>query len=140
MIIAHFDRAEVLALEPKKYGGSIPGRTERFRLTFPVNDPQGVIAWEAFDAGKTTEWSYWHPEFHVCMSGSADIEYTLPPNHTQILRTHVREGDAILILGGTRAIFHVPEGEPYVHMSLFQPRYEYSKYLLSQDYSGVGRR
>ena len=140
MIITHFDRDAVLALQPTEYGGSSPGQTERFRLTFPVNDPQGVICWEAFDAGRTTEWSYWHAEFHVCMSGSAEVEYTLPPNHTEIVKTHIGSGDAVLILAGTRARFHVPEAEPYVHISLFQPRYEYSKYLLKRDYSGLDHR
>ncbi|HTX00667.1 MAG TPA: hypothetical protein VMD59_17945 [Acidimicrobiales bacterium] len=140
MIIAHFDREQVLALEPTEYGGMSPGEKERFRLTFPVNDPQGVICWEAFDAGKSTSWSYWHAEFHVCMSGSARIVYTLPPNHTEILETEIRPGDAMLVLAGTRARFDVPESEPYVHMSLFQPRYEYSKYLLKQDYSDLDKR
>lgn len=140
MIIAHFDRGEVLGLEPTEYGGSSPGQTERFRLTFPVNDPQGVICWEAFDAGRTTEWSYWHAEFHVCMSGSADVEYTLPPNHAEIITAHIAAGDALLILAGTRARFSVPESDPYVHISLFQPRYEYAKYLLKRDYSDLDHR
>lgn len=140
MIIAHFERAEVLNLEPTEYGGFSPGQVERFRLTFPVNDPQGVICWEAFDAGRATSWSYWHAEFHVCMSGSADVEYTLPPNHMEVMRVSINPGDAVLILAGTRATFHVPDPEPYVHISLFQPRYEYAKYLLEQDYADLDRR
>lgn len=140
MIVAHFDRESVLAIEPTEYGGPSPGQLERFRLTFPVNDPQGVICWEAFDAGRTTNWSYLHAEFHVCMSGSADVEFTLPPNQTEVLTTRITQGDAVLILAGTRAAFHVPDTEPYVHISLFQPRYEYAKYLLKQDYSGLDHR
>lgn len=140
MIITHLDADELMSREPTTFGGSSPGDTERFRLTFPINDPQGVVCWEAFDAGRSTEWSYWHAEFHVCMSGSAEVEYTLPPNHQEILRTTIHAGDAVLILAGTRARFDVPPEEPYIHVSLFQPRYEYSKYLLAQDYSQLDRR
>ncbi len=140
MIITHLDPDELMSIEPTTFGGSSPGETERFRLTFPINDPQGVVCWEAFDAGRSTEWSYWHAEFHVCMSGSAEVEYTLPPNHQEIIKTSIHPGDALLILAGTRARFDVPDKEPYIHVSLFQPRYEYAKYLLAQDYSQLDRR
>ena len=140
MIITHLDTKELLKLEPTVFGGNSPGDKEQFRLCFPINDPQGVVCWEAFDAGRSTEWSFWHAEFHVCMSGSANVEYTLPPNHQEILKTTIRAGDAVLILDGTRARFDVPAEEPYVHVSLFQPRYEYSKYLLNQEYLGLDHR
>lgn len=140
MLIAELDRERLLALAPSEFGGSSPGEKERFRLEFIVNDPRGVICWEAFDAGRTTEWSYWHDEFHVCMGGSAEVEYTLPPNHQEVLRATIRTGNAVLILAGTRARFTVPAAEPYVHVSLFQPRYEYAKYLLEGEYSALSRR
>ena len=74
------------------------------------------------------------------MAGSAEVTYTLPPNHQEVLTTSIREGDALLILAGTRARFDVPDDEPYVHVSLFQPRYEYAKYLLDKRYDALDRR
>jgi hypothetical protein len=140
MLIAELDRDHLLSLPPSEFGGPSPGDKEHFRLEFIVNDPRGVICWEAFDAGRVTEWSYWHDEFHVCMSGSASVEYTLPPNHQEVLTATIRAGNAVLILAGTRARFNVPPDGPYVHVSLFQPRYEYARYLLEGDYSGLHHR
>lgn len=139
MIVTHLDPEQLLATPPTEFGGSSPGTKQSFRLLFPVNDPRGVVCWEAFDAGRATEWAFWHDEFHVCMSGAADVEFTLPPNHQQVLHTQIGPGDAVLILAGTRARFTVPGSEPYMHVSLFQPRYDYAKYLLKQDYSGIDR-
>jgi hypothetical protein len=139
VLIGHFDRERLLKLKPSEFGGSSPGDKEHFRLEFVINDPRGVICFEAFEAGADTEWAYWHDEFHVCMSGSASVEYTLPPNHQQLLRAEIKTGDALLILGGTRARFTVPAAEPYVHASLFQPRYDYAKYLLTEKYDEMGR-
>ena len=140
MIVTHLDPERLLASPPFEFGGPSPGSKESFRLQFLINDPSGVVCWEAFDAGRATEWAFWHAEFHVCMSGAADVEFTLPPNHQEVLRTSIRRGDAVLILAGTRARFDVPGTEPYVHVSLFQPRYEYAKYLLKQDYSALNPR
>jgi mannose-6-phosphate isomerase-like protein (cupin superfamily) len=140
LIVTHLDPERLLASPHIEYGGSSPGEKESFRLQFLVNDPRGVIAWEAFDCGRDTEWAYWHDEFHVCMSGAADVEFTLPPNHSEILHAEIRPGDAVLILAGTRARFHVPDAEPYIHVSLFQPRYEYADYLLKRDYSDLDKR
>lgn len=140
MIITHLDREELLEREPTVFGGNSPGDKESFRLSFPINDPQGVVCWEAFDAGRSTEWAFWHSEFHVCLGGSADVTYTLPPNHQEVLKTSIGLGDAVLILAGTRARFDVPAGEPYVHVSLFQPRFEYAKYLLDERYGDLDRR
>ncbi len=139
MIVTHLDREELLDREPTVFGGMSPGSKESFRLSFPINDPHGVVCWEAFDAGRSTEWAFWHSEFHVCLGGSADVTYTLPPNHQDVLTTSIREGDAVLILAGTRARFDVPPGDPYVHVSLFQPRYEYAKYLLEKRYDKLVR-
>lgn len=140
MIITHLDTEKLLAEAPSEFGGNSPGSKESFRLQFLVNDPRGVVCWEAFDAGRATEWAFWHDEFHVCLSGAADVEFTLPPNHGEVLRAEIRPRDAVLIVAGTRARFHVPEGEPYVHVSLFQPQYQYAKYLLKRDYSGLDKR
>ncbi len=140
MLITHLDRERLLNLPKSEFGGSSPGSTEQFRLEFLVNDPRGVICWEAFDAGRDTEWSYWHDEFHVCMSGEAKVTFTLPPNHQKVLTAEIKKGDAVLILAGTRARFTVPDAEPYVHVSLFQPRYDYAKYLLTEEYEQLGRR
>jgi hypothetical protein len=140
VIVTHLDAESLLAAPHSEFGGPSPGSKESFRLQFLVNDPKGVVCWEAFDAGRATEWAFWHDEFHVCMSGSADVEFTLPPNHQEVLKAEIRTGDAVLILAGTRARFHVPEAAPYIHVSLFQPRYEYAKYLLKRDYSGLDQR
>ncbi len=140
MVITHLDTESLLAAPHTEFGGNSPGSKERFRLQFLVNDSKGVVCWEAFDAGKATEWAFWHDEFHVCMSGAADVEFTLPPNHGEVLHAKIRPMDAVLIIAGTRARFTVPGDEPYVHVSLFQPQYQYAKYLLKRDYSGLDKR
>ena len=140
MLVTHLDRDRLLNLPMSEFGGASPGSKERFQLEFLVNDPRGVICWEAFEAGRATEWCFWHDEFHVCMSGSARVTFTLPPNHQDVLHAEIHPNDAVLIVAGTRARFEVPESEPYVHVSLFQPRYEYARYLLKKDYTGLDRR
>ncbi|MHB8489391.1 MAG: hypothetical protein ACYDC4_09440 [Candidatus Dormibacteria bacterium] len=140
MIVTHLDPERLLATPHTEFGGSSPGTKESFRLQFLVNDPRGVVCWEAFDAGRATEWAFWHDEFHVCMSGAANVEFTLPPNHQEVLHAEIRQGDAVLIVAGTRARFDIPGSEPYVHVSLFQPRYDYAKYLLKHDYSELDKR
>ncbi len=135
MIVTHLNSKRLLSLVPTKFGGSSPGREEKFMLEFLVNDPRGVICFEAFEAGRATEWSFWHDEFHVCLSGSATVEYTLAPNHREVLQTEIGPNDALLILAGTRARFNVPDDGPYVHVSLFQPRYEYPRYMREDDFT-----
>jgi hypothetical protein len=136
MIVAQLDRDRLLELPLSEFGGASPGQKERFRVEFPINDPRGVIGWEAFEPNRATEWSFWHDEFHVCLGGSAEVELTLPPNHGEVLSQTIGTGDAVLILAGTRARFHVGD-EPYVHVCLIAPRFEYAKYLLTEDYARV---
>jgi hypothetical protein len=140
MIVTHLDPERLLSLPLSEFGGSSPGEKERFQLQFLVNDARGVIGHEAFEAGRATEWSFWHDEFHVCLSGAASVDFTLPPDHDEVLHTEIGQGDALLILAGTRARFHVSESGPYVHAFLFMPRYEYNRYLLKKDWTAVGRR
>lgn len=137
MIVTHLDTERLLASPVREFGGSSPGQKERFQVEFLVNDPRGVVAYEAFEPGRATEWCFWHDEFHVCVGGEAEVELTLPPDHGEVLRQTIKTGDAVLILAGTRARFHVPDGAPYLHVCLIAPRYEYAGYLLKRDYEAV---
>jgi mannose-6-phosphate isomerase-like protein (cupin superfamily) len=125
--------AEKLAASPEQvFGGPIIGTTARMRVDFAVNDPAGTIAFETFAPGDTVDWAFFHAETHVVLGGSADIEYTLPPNHKKIHTASAKAGTAYVIINGTRARFRVTSAEPYLHVCVIMPRYHLEKYLLRE--------
>lgn len=124
---ARFDDDRLLASEPRTFGGPTIGSEERFQVEFLVNDPRGVICYEAFAAGSTVNWAFWHDEVHVITGGTAQVTYTLPPNHRRTVTKRFTAGDAYLIPNGTRARFAVTEDGPYLHVCVIMPRFEYTK-------------
>ena len=127
MIGAHLDDDELLGTEELVFGGPIVGSEERFKVQFLVNDRRATIAYEAFAAGSTVNWAFWHDEVHVIRGGEAEVTYTLGPNHRkQVTRTY-RQGDTYLIPNGARAQFRVTSSTPYLHVCVIMPRFEYSR-------------
>lgn len=127
MIHGHLDEDALLGSEELVFGGSVVGSEERFRVQFLVNDRRASIAYEAFAANSTVNWAFWHDEVHVIMGGEAEVTYTLAPNHRkQVTRTY-RRGDAYVIPNGARVRFQVTSEEPYLHVCVIMPRFEYSK-------------
>jgi mannose-6-phosphate isomerase-like protein (cupin superfamily) len=127
MIGAHLDDKALLKSEELVFGGPVVGSEERFRVQFLVNDRRASIAYEAFAPGSTVNWAFWHDEVHVIMRGEAEVTYTLAPNHRkQVTRTY-RTGDTYLIPDGARVRFRVTSDEPYLHVCVIMPRFEYAK-------------
>ena len=127
MIGARLDDEKLLASEDLVFGGNVVGQEERFKVQFLVNDRRGTLAYEAFAAGSTVNWAFWHDEVHVITGGEAKITYTLPPNHRKQVTKTFRKGDTYLIPNGTRARFEVTSAGPYLHVCVIMPRFEYSK-------------
>jgi mannose-6-phosphate isomerase-like protein (cupin superfamily) len=126
MKVARMDEAALLSSEPKGFGGSRVGEEETFQVEFLVNDPRGTIAFEAFPARSTVNWAFWHDEVHVVTRGRASVTYTLAPNHRKQVERTFEAGDTYLIPSGARVRFEIGE-EPYVHVCVIMPRYEYTR-------------
>lgn len=124
---AHIDDERLLASEELVFGGSIVGTEERFKVQFLVNDRRATLAYEAFAAGSTVNWAFWHDEVHVIMGGEAKCTYTLGPNHRKQVTKTFRKGDTYLIPNGARVRFEVSQAGPYLHFCVIMPRFEFSK-------------
>jgi mannose-6-phosphate isomerase-like protein (cupin superfamily) len=124
---AKLDEAALLDSEVLAFGGPVPGTEERFQVRFLVNDPRGVIAHEAFLAGSTVSWAFWHDEVHVVLRGAAEVSYTLGPNHRKVVQRSFSAGDTYVIPDGARVTFRIGADEPYVHVCVIMPRFEYAR-------------
>lgn len=127
MIGARLDDAALLASEALVFGGPNVGSQETFKVQFLVNDRRATLAYEAFEAGSTVNWAFWHDEVHVITRGEANVTYTLAPNHRKQVTKTFRKGDTYVIPNGARVRFEVGPDEPYMHVCVIMPRFEYSK-------------
>ena len=127
MIGASLDDAKLLASEELVFGGNTVGTEERFKVQFLVNDRRGTLAYESFAPGSTVNWAFWHDEVHVIMRGECKCTYTLAPNHRKQVVKTFKKGDTYLIPNGARVKFEVQGSEPYLHVCVIMPRFEYSK-------------
>ena len=134
MISCRLDADALLGGPLQEFGGPEVGSKEQFKVKFLVNDPRGIIAYEAFLPGATARWAFWHDEIHVIQGGEAEVTYTVAPNHQKVATKTFRKGDAYLILNGTRATFRVAPGEPYLHVCIMMPRMEYARWQLKEEY------
>lgn len=135
MIGARLDDERLLASEDLTFGGPTVGTEERFKVQFLLNDPRATLAYEAFAAGSEVNWAFWHDEVHVITRGEAEVTYTLGPNHRKQVTKTFRAGDTYLIPSGARARFRIAADEPYLHVCVIMPRFEYSKDERTDDYS-----
>ena len=123
---ARLDQEQLLASNALRFGGPRVGDEETFQVQFLVNDPRGVIAHEAFLPNTVVNWAFWHDEVHVVTRGRAEVTYTLGPNHRKQVRKSFAAGDTYLIPDGARVRFEIGD-EPYVHVCVIMPRFEYTK-------------
>jgi len=130
---ARLDEQNLLDSEIRVFGGSRVGDEERFQVEFVLNDPRAAIAHEAFLPGSTVNWAFWHDEVHVVTRGTAEVTYTLAPNHRKQIRQTFQAGDTYVIPDGARVRFEIGD-EPYVHICVIMPRVEYSKDERSDSY------
>ncbi|HEX2154608.1 MAG TPA: hypothetical protein VHL52_11590 [Acidimicrobiia bacterium] len=133
MIAAHLDEKRLLESAVRTFGGSRIGDKESFQVEFVVNDARAAIAHEAFPPGTTVNWAFWHDEVHIVTRGSAVVTYTLAPNHRKEVTKTFRAGDTYVIPDGARVRFEIGD-EPYVHVCVIMPRFEYTKDERSDSY------
>ena len=120
------DEQDLLSSEIRVFGGPRVGDEEQFQVEFVLNDPRAAIAHEAFLPNTTVNWAFWHDEVHIVTRGKAEVSYTLAPNHRkQVIKTF-QAGDTYVIPDGARVRFDIGD-EPYVHICVIMPRFEYSK-------------
>ena len=124
---ARLDDEKLLASEELTFGGPTVGSLEKFKVQFLVNDRRATLAYEAFEAGSTVNWAFWHDEVHVITGGEAKVTYTLGPNHRKQVTKIFRQGDVYLIPNGARVRFEVTKDAPYMHVCVIMPRFEFSK-------------
>lgn len=124
---ARLDDEKLLASEELTFGGPVVGTEERFKVQFLVNDRRGTLAYESFAPGSTVNWAFWHDEVHVIMGGTAKCTYTLGPNHRKQVTKTFTKGDTYLIPNGARVRFEVVSDDPYLHVCVIMPRFEFSK-------------
>lgn len=124
---ATLDDEALEASEELVFGGPVVGTEERFKVQFLVNDRRATLAYESFPPGATVNWAFWHDEVHVATSGEVEASYTLGPNHRKVVTKTFRAGDAYVIPDGARVAFKVVSDEPYRHVCVIMPRYEFSR-------------
>lgn len=134
MQVARLDDEQLLGSPIQVFGGSRVGDEERFQVQFLVNDPRATIAHESFLPNTTVHWAFWHDEVHVVTRGHADVTFTLPPNHRKQVTRRFEAGDAYLIPDGARVRFDIGD-EPYIHVCVIMPRFEYTKDERNETYS-----
>jgi len=127
MFGARLDDEKLLASEDLVFGGPTVGSQEKFKVQFLVNDRRGTLAYESFAASSTVNWAFWLDEVHVITRGEAKVTYTLGPNHRKQVTKTFRKGDTYLIPNGARVRFEVGPDEPYLHVCVIMPRFEFSK-------------
>jgi mannose-6-phosphate isomerase-like protein (cupin superfamily) len=120
------DEEALLSSEIRSFGGPRVGDEERFQVEFVVNDPRGVIAHEAFLPNTVVNWAFWHDEVHIVTRGKAEVTYTLGPNHRKQVTKTFQAGETYVIPDGARVRFEIGD-EPYVHICVIMPRFEYTK-------------
>jgi mannose-6-phosphate isomerase-like protein (cupin superfamily) len=135
VIGARLDDEALLASEDLEFGGPVVGTTERFKVQFLVNDPRATLAYESFAPHSEVNWAFWHDEVHVITKGEAELSYTLGPNHRKQVSKTFRAGDTYLIPSGARVRFRILSDEPYLHVCVIMPRFEYSKDERTDSYS-----
>lgn len=124
---ASLDDDALAASKELIFGGPVVGTEERFKVQFLVNDRRATLAYESFAPGTTVNWAFWHDEVHVVTKGEAEVTYTLGPNHRKQVTKTFRAGDTYVIPDGARAAFKVVSDEPYLHVCVIMPRFEFSK-------------
>src|SRR5690606_649069 len=112
MIEARLDAEALLASPMMTFAGPLVGTEEKFQVQWLVNDRRGSIAYESFDGNSTVNWAFFHDEIHVITGGTADVTYTIAPNHRKITTKRFTTGDVYLIPSGARARFEVVSDEP----------------------------
>tara|TARA_Y100000310_G_scaffold205596_1_gene205968 strand:+ start:11 stop:490 length:480 start_codon:yes stop_codon:yes gene_type:complete len=137
MFVTNVNPQDLDGVEPIELGGPIVGTVERFPFKALINTPQALVGIENFLPGSTIHWAFWHDEVQYILQGQAEITYTLVPNHNKVNKILVDKGQACLILSGTRATFKVLSEEPYTHLSVIMPRYNYDRWLLKEEYEGL---
>jgi len=124
---ATLDDDALEASEEQIFGGPTVGSEERFKVQFILNDRRATIAYESFAPNSTVNWAFWHDEVHVITKGEARVTYTLGPNHRKQVTKTFKAGDTYLIPNGARARFEVVSDEPYLHVCVIMPRFEFSR-------------
>ena len=120
-------------IEDLKLGGPVVGTQEITKLGVLLNEPGAFVCLEDWPSGAESNWAFWHDEIHIILGGSADLSYTLPPNHTTVRQRSCREGDVYLIVNGSRAKWQVTSEDPYRHLCVIMPRYGYDRRLLKDE-------
>ncbi len=128
------DEAALLSSVVQSFGGPRVGDEEQFQVEFVINDPRGVIAHEAFLPNTVVNWAFWHDEVHIVTRGTAEVTYTLGPNHRKQVTKTFQAGDTYVIPDGARVRFQVGS-EPFVHICVIMPRFEYSKDARMDSYT-----
>ena len=133
MFFGNFHSLDMDAIEELDLGGPIVGTKERTKLGVLLNEPGAFVCLEDWPSKAESNWAFWHDEIHIVLGGTADLSYTLPPNHVTVRQRSCQEGDTYLILNGTRARWQVTSDEPYRHLCVVMPRYEYDRRLLKDE-------
>lgn len=84
--------------------------------------PEGLVALEAFPAGKVTKYTFWHNEVQYIVSGRAELRYVLPITRYSVKKSmNVVPGDAYIIPCGADVEFDVDASGPLVRFCVAMP-------------------
>lgn len=111
------DRAELIPL-PFNPGVEIKGYSTE------INEPCAQVVVEDFLPNTEIWWTFPHDEFHYCVSGSAEIEFFLPPLYAESVKETIRPGSVVLMPSGGRMNIKTGD-EPYRHICFCFPGPDY---------------
>ena len=87
-----------------------------------IHKPEALVQLEAFPAGKTTRYIFWHNEIQFVMGGKAELIYSLPITRFSVEKTlKVEKGDAYVIPCGADIKFKVDPSGPFHRLCIAMP-------------------
>ena len=86
-----------------------------------IDEPSVQINYEDFLPGPEIPWSLFHDEVQYVVSGSAEIEYWLPPLMQETGKVVAEPGCIYLLPRGCRVIWRVLGDEPFRHLCVCFP-------------------
>lgn len=103
----------------------------RIRGYSAINQPNCQVIIEDFMPGDTFEWTFAHDEMQYCISGEMEVEVSLPPLYSEVMKAKIVPGTVYTYPVGARKHVTVTGSEPFRHICFCPPSPDYPFPTLS---------
>ncbi|QTH20174.1 hypothetical protein HRJ34_17655 [Rhizorhabdus wittichii] len=90
-----------------------------------IDEPACQVNYEDFVRGSDITWTLAHDEVQYVVSGTAEIEYHLPPLMIETGKVVAGPGSVYLLPRGCRVVWRVLSDEPFRHLCITYPNPSY---------------